>query len=94
MEFTVLRRLGEKRGRRELDGRLGLFCRLADLDAMSDNDLMIVIFGYDTPELRAAQALERAGDDAGFEKMLFDVVDRDSESRAIQSVRSIQPRLH
>jgi len=55
--------------------------RLADLDAMSADDLMIVIFGYDTPKLHAAQALERAGDAAGFEKMLLDVVERDAERR-------------
>ena len=55
--------------------------RFACLEMASDDDLMVVIFRYDTPELRAAQALERAGDAAGFEKMLLDVVERDAERR-------------
>ena len=55
--------------------------RLSDLDAMSDDDLMVAVFGYDTPELRASQALERAGDDAGFERMLRDVAESDAERR-------------
>ena len=55
--------------------------RLSDLDAMSDDDLMVAVFGYDTPELHAAQALERAGDDAGFERMLLEVVESDAEHR-------------
>jgi hypothetical protein len=44
--------------------------RFSSLERMSDHDLMVVVFGYDTPELRAAQALASAGDDDGFERML------------------------
>ena len=55
--------------------------RFASLEMASDDDLMVVIFRHGTPELRAAQALERAGDDAGFERMLLDVVERNAERR-------------
>ena len=55
--------------------------RCACLEMANDDDLMVAIFRYDTPELRGAQALERAGDDAGFERMLLDVVERDAEHR-------------
>ncbi len=53
----------------------------ASLEMASGDDLMVVIFRYDTPELRAAQALKRGGDDAGFGSMLLDVVEHDAERR-------------
>lgn len=52
--------------------------RFEDLALMTDDELLSFVFGYDTPELRAAQAL-RAGDAAAFKRMLLDVVEQDAE---------------
>ena len=48
------------------------------LQRMNDADLMVLIFGYDTPEFHAAKALESAGDDAAFEKMLGEIADKNA----------------
>jgi hypothetical protein len=44
--------------------------RVGDFSRLSDDELLMIVFGYETPELHAAQALQRAGDDAGLERML------------------------
>jgi hypothetical protein len=55
--------------------------RFAHVERLSDDDLIAVIFGRDTPEFRAAQALWRAGDDAGFDRMIEE--NEETHARAI-----------
>ena len=47
--------------------------RFACPQSMSDDDLMVAAFGYDTPELHAAQALRAKDEDAFLEMMLGEV---------------------
>ena len=52
--------------------------RLRDPALMTNDELMVAIFGSDTPELHAAQAME-ARDAAAFDRMLLDMVEQEEE---------------